>query len=1084
MLTLLLSANWRTAHEEILGRISRDVHERRGGRILMVPELISHDTERSLCARAGDTASRYAEVMSFTGLGRRVSESVGAAAAKTLDSGGRVVAMAACARQLSSRLKAYAAVETKPEFLKDLIDAIDEFKRCCISPGDLALAASRTEGAFAQKLEELSLLMGSYDALCARGKRDPRDAMVWLQEQLESGDYAREHTFYIDGFPDFTRQHLAILESLMIYSPAVTVALNTDCVDSHALAFEKAGTTARLLYAAARRYGVEVRVEVLPETADALAPMRQALYQGSIAPGVCAGALRTVRADSPWTAVQYAAEQIQRLVSQGARYRDINLVCPDAAVYANIADLVFERMHIPLYRSGTEEILHKSIIATVLSSLDVAVSDFDAKSMVRYLRSGLSPVTADEGDEVENYMITWGIRGSAWRKPWVNHPDGLEGKWDERANARLTRLNACRERILAPLEKLRRGLDKAANLRAQVLSLYDFLEDIELARLLEQQAEALEEAGESRQAQILSQLWEILVSALEQLHDVLGDSVWSCEHFVRLLSLLLSQYDVGTIPPVLDAVQFGPVSALRCRSARHVFVLGVQEGSMPGYSGSRGILTDRERTALRDLGVPLTGGAVEGISSEFAEIYGVFAGSMESVTAICDSEPSFLFRRLTRLSGQEEQATVLLGCAGAEKTDAAYYLASFGAEGSAQTLGLADDYREACAHRDYTLGSLSPASIGTLYGQSLRLSASQIDTQADCRRRYFLQYGLRAKERKEAAVDPTQFGTFVHAVLEDTARTVMERGGFHQVSLPDTLEIARGYSDAYIAANFSALDSERSAYLLARNRQELDMVVEDLWQELSQSSFAPVGFEVGFDDGELLPAIEIPNDTLTAILRGFVDRVDVYQRLGSKYYRVVDYKTGKKDFDYCDVFNGLGLQMLLYLFALSYSGAPLLGEGAYGAGIQYFPARAPYLSVDGSSDDRKAEKDRTDGRKRKGLVLDDGDILSAMEPSDSPKYLDITYKKDGTVTGNIASREQMKMLETYVFSILRRLIAEIASGNTEPNPYTRGSEHDACNFCPYGPVCRGTQEAERRNYKTMSSREFWDALVKEVADHG
>lgn len=1084
MLTLLLCTNWRKAHDEILSRIALDVGHRLPGRILMVPELISHDTERSLCAVAGDTAGRYAEVMSFTGLQRRVTENVGAAAAKTLDGGGRVVAMAACARQLSGRLKVYASVETKPEFLEDLIDAIDEFKRCCISPEDLVLAASKTEGAFAQKLEELSLLMQSYDALCARGKRDPRDAMVWLQEQLESGEFAKNHTFYIDGFPDFTRQHLAILESLMIHSPSVTIALNTDCVDSDALAFEKAGTTSRLLFASAKRFGVEVKVEILPEDADALLPMRQALYQGAITPGACSGALRAVRVDSPWNACLYVAEQIQSLVFQGVRYRDINLVCGDVAAYENIASLVFERMHIPLYRSGTEDILQKSIIATVLASLDVAVSDFDAGSMVRYLRSGLSPLTPDEGDEVENYMITWDVRGNAWLKPWGNHPDGLEGQWDDTARAQLERLNAARIRIITPLDNLRKGLEKAKNLRDQVLSLYAFLQEISLADLLQHQADTLESLGESREAQILSQLWEILVSALEQLYDVLGDSVWSCEHFARLLRLLLSQYDVGTIPPVLDAVSFGAVSALRCRKASYVFVLGVQEGSMPGYSGAKGILSDRERTVLRSLGVPLTGGAMEGISSEFAEIYGVFAGAVQSVCAICDGEPSFLFRRLARLAGEEVQGVPALGCAGGDKSDAALYLASFGAESSAEALGLSEDYRKACAHRDYAMGNLSASSITSLYGKSLQLSASQIDTRADCRRRYFLQYGLKAKERKEATLDPTRFGTYVHAVLEDTARTVMERGGFHVVSLPDTLEIAHGYSDAYISDNFASLDSERSAYLLSRNRQELDMVVEDLWQELSNASFAPAGFEVGFGDGELLPAIEIPNDTLHAILRGFVDRVDIYQGAGSRYYRVVDYKTGKKDFDYCDVFNGLGLQMLLYLFALSYSGAPLLGGDAFGAGIQYFPARAPYLSVDGADDDKKAQKDRVDVRKRKGLLLEDAEILSAMEPSDTPQYLDITYKKDGSIGGNVASREQMKLLERYVFKVLARLVEDIGSGNTAPNPYTRGSEHNACNFCPYKVVCRGTQEPNRRNYKTMTSREFWEAVAKEVESHG
>ena len=215
MLHLLLGTDWTANRDEVMKRIAADVAGRRGNRILMVPELISHETERRLCAAAGDTASRYAEVLSFTRLARRVADSMGSAAEECLDNGGRVVAMAAAAKNLSSRLKAYAAVETKPEFLTGLIDAVDEFKRCCISSADLSRAAGETEGSLAQKLEELSLLMESYDALCSRGKRDPRDQMTWLLEQMEQGDFAREHVFYIDGFPDFTRQHLAILEHLI-----------------------------------------------------------------------------------------------------------------------------------------------------------------------------------------------------------------------------------------------------------------------------------------------------------------------------------------------------------------------------------------------------------------------------------------------------------------------------------------------------------------------------------------------------------------------------------------------------------------------------------------------------------------------------------------------------------------------------------------------------------------------------------------------------------------------------------------------------------------------------------------------------
>ena len=152
MLELIIGKDWTANTDALLERIAEDVRYRRPGRILLVPELISHDMERRLCAVAGDTASRYAEVMTFTRLSRRVSDSVGAAMMNCLDNGGRVVAMAAAARQLHGSLKAYASVETKPEFLVELVNAVDEFKRCCITSDQLRRASKCSEGALAQKL--------------------------------------------------------------------------------------------------------------------------------------------------------------------------------------------------------------------------------------------------------------------------------------------------------------------------------------------------------------------------------------------------------------------------------------------------------------------------------------------------------------------------------------------------------------------------------------------------------------------------------------------------------------------------------------------------------------------------------------------------------------------------------------------------------------------------------------------------------------------------------------------------------------------------------------------------------------------
>ncbi|MBQ7415469.1 MAG: exodeoxyribonuclease V subunit gamma [Oscillospiraceae bacterium] len=1083
MLELIIGKDWTANTDTVLARIAEDVHRRRGGRILLVPELVSHDMERRLCEAAGDTASRYAEVLSFTRLARRVSDSAGSAAMECLDNGGRVVAMAAAARQLHSRLKAYAAVETKPEFLTQLVNAVDEFKRCCITAQQLRRAAAQAEGALAQKLEELSLLLESYDALCAQGKRDPRDLMNWVLEELEDSDFARERVFYIDGFPDFTRQHMAVLEHLIKESPQVTVSLNCDQVSSRLMAFEKAGETAAQIVKCAKAAGVPVKITVIEEQNIALSPVRQYLFQGKIPQEEnVSDRLRLYTADSTYQECRAAAMQIMELVRGGCRYRDISVVCGDMAAYAPVIGLVFRRLGIPVYLSGTEDILNKSAVTTVLAALEAALGGFEQKAVLRYLRSVLSPVDAEVCDLVENYAIIWGISGNRWKEPFENHPEGLSGVWNSHAQRTLDTIETARRRAIEPLERLQKGFREATKLSEQVMALYAFLEDIRLAQRLMKLADELNEEGDNRSAQILNQLWEILLTALEQLYDVLGQTQWDDEAFGRLFTLLLSQYDVGTIPTVLDSVTVGSVSSMRCQREKHLFVLGAAEGSLPGFGGSNGVLTDQERDALRRLDITLTGGAMEGIQNEFAEVYGVFCGASETITVSCSgAQPSYVYRRLAQLAGGESKPDTQL-VPTADRVDAAGVLGAYGAQTQARELGIDEEYAELSRRSGFELGTVSREHVTQLYGEKLTLSASQVDRQAECRLSYFLKYGLRARERKEAVVDPAEFGTYVHAVLENTAREVMEKGGFRQVSLDDTLAIAKRHSDAYAAEHFSQLTSQRSEYLFRRNMQELDLVVQELWEELSAGQYAPADFELHFGTDGKMPAIGVPSKEMTAVLQGFVDRVDTFEVAGVKYFRVVDYKTGKKEFDYCDVFNGVGLQMLLYLFALEQKGQEMLGDRRIAAGVQYFPARVPYVNLDGAGESEN--KDRRANWKRRGLLLADELSLEAMDPLEDMPRLNCKRKKDGTLTGDLASREQLKQLRQYVFAVLGNMVDEIASGKVEANPYTRGSSHDACAFCPYGAICHKQSVQGRRNYKTMSAQRFWEEIDKEVKSHG
>lgn len=1085
MLTILLGTDWVANRQEILRRITQDVRSQREGIILMVPELISHDTERRLCQSVGDTASRFAEVLSFSRLCRRVADYVGHSTVECLDNGGRLVAMASSARQLHSRLKAYASVETRPEFLSGLVDAVDEFKRCCIRAEDLLDASKRTEGLLAQKLEELSLLMQTYDAHCLRGKRDPRDQMNWLLEQLEDSDFSSQHTFYIDGFPDFTRQHMAILEHFIRFSENVVISLNCDCPGSSALAFEKAGQTAAQILRAAKQMGVQTVIQTVAPRKDTLAQMRMQLFQGQVTQmEQPQEAVTLFRKDSIYEECVAVAQKVMQIVQHGGRYRDIGVVCSDMSAYSSCVNMVFRRCGIPTYLSGTENILEKSVITTVLSAMDAALGGFEQRDVLRYAKSALSVLTPDEGDQLENYAILWSINGSNWLQEWKFHPGGLGKEWSNRDQQRLAQMNCLRSRLIEPLANLKKNFDKAVNLRQQVLALYGFLDEIGLNKQLQSMADRLESAGDGRNAQILDQLWEILVNAMEQLHDVLGETVWDAETFTRLFMLLLSQYDVGTIPSVLDCVTVGPVDFMRCQQTKHLFVLGAVEGSLPGYGGTSGVLSDQERDALRSLGVALTGGAMDGLQAEFAEIYGVFCGAEESVCVSCAAgEPSFVFRRLSRMAGGETEADAHLGAAMSDPLEAGAYLVRLQDIHTAQQLGLQEQYQLITDKTTHTMGVMTEQTVQDLYGQQLFLSASRIDKQAGCRLAHFLQYGLRIKERKPATVDPAEFGTYVHDVLENTVRKVMELGGFSVCTLEQMLQIAMDYSIAYAKERFADLDSKRVAYLFQRNSMELEWIVKELWEELRQSEFAPVEFELGFGDGEKMPAVNVSGQKMQAVLNGYVDRVDAWTVGERSYFRIVDYKTGEKAFDYCDVFNGMGLQLLLYMFALEQGGQKVLGKHPTPAGVQYFAARVPILSADGILTDEQVDAERMKKWKRSGLLLNSQMVLQALEPGDKPQRMDYTVK-DGVYSGDLADTAQFQLLHAYVFRLLGKMVDDIASGNVEANPYCRGSSKNVCNYCPYGAICHPESVPGRRKYMKMTAQRFWEEVGKEMQKDG
>ena len=453
--------------------------------ILIVPEQHSHSMERQLCAIGGSRVSLFAEVLSFTRLANRVFSVYGGLAAPALDGGGRLLLLCAALKSVAPELRVYQRPSRKPAFLSGLLATVDELKTCCITPEQLWTAGEESGGGEGDKLRDLSLIYGAYEAMTARQGADPRDRLTRLAEALTREDWAVGKDFYLDAFTDFTPQERAVLSALLGKANSVTVALTCDKLEEDeggAGIFSPARRTARQLLRLAQERGVSREIEVRaggagPKTA-ALAHLegqlfapRPAPYEGAVEE------LTLLKANSPYSEVEWTAAEILRLVrEEGYRFRDIAVCARSLEGCGSLVETIFARYGVPVFLSRMSDILQKPILALITSALEAASGGYRYDDVFRYLKTGLTGLSAEDVDLLENYVLKWSLEGSAWTgaRDWANHPRGYGLPFSEGDRALLARLNTLRRQVAQPLEGLRKNPDKTG--RGQAIALYTFLE--------------------------------------------------------------------------------------------------------------------------------------------------------------------------------------------------------------------------------------------------------------------------------------------------------------------------------------------------------------------------------------------------------------------------------------------------------------------------------------------------------------------------------------------------------------------------------------------------------------------------------
>ena len=1064
--------------------------------ILLVPEQFTSSTEARLYRELGDELSGWVESFSFTSLAERILEQEGGAAVETLTDAGRAVLVRRALEELQDNVHYYYRHRRSAAFCQMAAQTIDELKSAGLTGGQLYDLAQNC-GAEKTKLTELALIFQGYETLLTQTGMDPSDRLELAAQRLEDAagrgqlsEFLEGRAVFIDEFDTFNAPKKRLMGAMLAALPEVTVAL---CDDGAPLAegdlslFSGAKRVAAQLKTLARKNGAEVaaplclREDLRHKEAPGLAAVGQLIAWDSCNPvPTPAKEIRLYPAPSREEEARAAAGAIRRLMRQGVRCGKIAVVCRDLEKYRAALRYEFRMAEIPLYcdEATTPEF---SAPATAVRALLDLVRGMDyTENLTALAKTGLCKLEEAEVCALENYAYTWSPSAAAWRQPFEKNPRGF-GAADNLTEEELeTRDAAERARafLIEPVEQLRA---KAKNGTAEQLSraLYFCLTALGAE---EQQAAQVEEIRRLRgipAAEEAAREWNVVMDLLNQMAGLLGSQTVTVAEYADLFGLLLRSSDLGHIPQSLDAVILASAGKMRLDEPDYVFVLGLAEGEFPAAPGESGLLGHADRDALirQQIELPdcfenrvvreqvcfykaLTAPA-KGLWLSWPKGAGLTlcAAAQPIVETLAPPPPAL---ELTDMAATPAAALDCLGggwpLAGSEKASLTQALEEYAParEQAASGLAMLRRMEENPPRRVQNL----PALAGLL-GNRMQVSPSQMEQYYSCRYGYFLRYVLGLRPRKRAELSADQSGTLMHWVLQmaldpnphpgpDGPCETRRPGPFAELDDGQIADLAAALVEEY-ARKFLPEDTARLRYLLSRLVKSMTSILCYLRDEQRQSGFAPVACELKIgEEGGVTPQVYQLSNGRTVRLVGTVDRADEWVEAdGTRWVRVVDYKTGTKKLDLKEVYCGLNCQMLLYLFSLTWDESGRF-TGAQPAGVLYLLADpAPKLAT-------RADAARAGGCELDGLLLDETKIFEAMDADQTGRYLPFSCK-DGKPSSHPshkakrADSAKLGRIEEHLDELVRQMGEQLYGGQIEAAPLV--GSRSPCAWCDYSFIC-------------------------------
>lgn len=1067
--------------------------------LILVPEQFTMQTQKDIVRMHPNHGVLNIDILSFERLAYRVFEELGTDILEILDDTGKNLILRKVLEQVKPQLTVFARKAGYQGFLEEIKSVLSEFGQYRIGEKALADMEQKTteKPLLSAKIKDIHTIYNSFQAMIQERYVTSEALLEVLSRKIGESQIVRGSSVLLDGYTGFTPVQYQFLEQLLLCSRnvVVTAIMSKYAYEKQPEEGELFGLSRSMLEkltALAQQNRIAVKEPFwIPEPSyrfrdsEGLAYLERYLFMDGTHPVYQGKNQVSVHcAVSPSEEVVYTAAQIYHLVREkGYRYRDIAVITADMEGYYRLVRDIFAEQGIPAFIDHKRDILGNPCVELIQSALLLLEQDFSYEAVFRYLKTGFTGLAEAEVDLLENYVLAMNIRGlSRWKKEWEKPSKTIPAAY-------LEPINRTRAKMMEQLVPFRTAMKKkGATVKQMMTALYQLLENLQAREQLLHYAEYFQAEGQMDRSREYLQIWKTIMELFEKIVRLFGDMRISIRELSDILESGFHEIKVAVIPPGLDEVTVGDTIRTRLTNIKVLFFLGVNDGIVPPAAASGGVLSNMDRVYLRQQSFELAPTTREQTAIDRFYLYLALTKPSQLLYLTYSQadgsgkplRPSSLITQVEQTFGQQlerrEHKDILqkmtsnrqmlrytagkIDSYGKEEMSAVWkevfsFLLKQEALQPKVRLMIEGSCYEAKQDR------LERAVAGQLYPDKGIRSITRLETFAACAYCHFMQYGLALVPREIHKIEAADIGTLFHNALERVSEQI-EKGVYSWRTLSDeerNLLVTAAVEETITEFGNEALDSSaRNSYMKNRLLRVTDRTVWALCQQVKQGEFEPAYYEFRTEKGR-------------------VDRIDLYESDDAVYVKIIDYKSGMKQFHLLDSYYGLQMQLVWYLKdTIDALKKQFPNKEIRPGAIFYYHIQDPYV-----------EREETDYLKTfamSGLVNSRVEVLESLDRELPEKLassvIPVKYTKSHTIDSRskVATEAQFADLEAYITQKAVKMNEEIQDGCIEKNPYQRGSL-TPCNYCAYKEACSFDTRFPGFSYrqlKPMKPEELWERM--------